>query len=57
MDKEFTGANLLRLVIDIEAAVGRNLAGATPLGVAVTRLCEDAIAADGENAVSALTEG
>lgn len=41
-DKEFEGDALHRLVLDIEMAVGRNKAGATPLGHAVTMLCEDA---------------
>ncbi len=40
-DPEFTGDKLTRLVVDIEAAVGMNMAGTTPLGAAVIRLCED----------------
>ena len=39
-DPEFTGEQLHRLVLDIEAAVGRNSAGATPLGTAVMMLAE-----------------
>ena len=35
-DPEFTGEKLLKLVIDIEAAVGANRAGLTPLGRAET---------------------
>jgi hypothetical protein len=37
---EFTGHKLLDLVTDIEKAVGRHSAGRTPLGRAVTDLCE-----------------
>lgn len=42
MDPEFTGTALHKLVIDIETAVGKNNAGATPLGAAVTELAERA---------------
>ena len=47
-DPEFTGRTLLRLVLDIEAAVGGNQAGMTPLGRAVMRLAEDAADRDPE---------
>ena len=47
-DKEFTGQALLRLVLDLEAAVGANHAGMTPLGAAVMRLAEDAADHDPE---------
>ncbi len=40
-DPEFVGKRLLRLVVDIEAAIGMNMAGMTPLGRAVTELCEE----------------
>ena len=42
MDNEFTGDALHRLVLDIEIAVGKNAAGCTPLGRAVTDLAEAA---------------
>ena len=45
-DAEFTGESLIRLVVDIERAVGNHKAGATPLGRAVTILCESAIGND-----------
>lgn len=45
-EPEFTGDALRRLVIDIEAVIGTHRAGATPLGAAVTRLCEAAAAKD-----------
>ena len=47
-DPEFTGRTLLRLILDIEAAVGSNQAGMTPLGRAVMRLAEDAADRDPE---------
>lgn len=46
MDPQFTGDDLTRLVVDVEAAVGTNLAGLTPLGIAVGSICEEAIKAD-----------
>jgi len=42
-DPEFTGDKLHDLVIAIELAIGARKAGCTPLGIAVTNLCEDAI--------------
>lgn len=41
-EPEFTGTKLHRLILDIEGAVSQNVAGNTPLGAAVIRLCEDA---------------
>ena len=38
-------------VLDIEAAVGQNKAGLTPLGVAVTQLCEDSYRANKQASV------
>jgi hypothetical protein len=45
-DKEFTGEELHQLVLDVEAAVGMNKAGCTPLGSAIVRLCEETYAKD-----------
>jgi hypothetical protein len=45
-DPEFTGEALRRLVIDIQATVGRHEAGLTPLGAAVVRLAQDAFERD-----------
>jgi len=42
-DKEFEGEKLLDLVCAIEMAIGSRAAGCTPLGIAVTSLCEDAV--------------
>lgn len=47
-DEEFTGDALFELVIAIELAIAIRSAGATPLGIAVTNLCEDALVADRE---------
>jgi hypothetical protein len=46
VDREFTGEELHRLVLDIEAAIGRNRAGMTPLGQAVTDLAELTLSRD-----------
>jgi ribosome modulation factor len=54
---EFTGERLLRLVLDIEAAVGRNEAGCTPLGMAVIKLAEAAFEADKKDHMSPWNEG
>lgn len=48
MEPEFTGQKLLRLVVDIQGAVGANGAGLTPLGIAVMQLTEAAANADPE---------
>jgi hypothetical protein len=48
IDKEFTGESLRRLVVDIQAAVGRNVAGLTPLGSKVIRLAQEAYDNDPE---------
>lgn len=45
-EPEFTGVELVRLVLAIEAAIGNNSAGLTPLGHKITRLAEEAINAD-----------
>ena len=45
-DAEFTGEHLVQLVIAIETQIGRYRAGCTPLGRAVTDLCEEAVARD-----------
>jgi len=45
---QFTGQKLLDLIIAIESAVGAQGAGATPLGKAVIRLCEDTLRTDVE---------
>jgi hypothetical protein len=45
-DREFTGEKLLRLANDIEAAVGANNAGLTPLGMAVIQMAESAVSRD-----------
>lgn len=45
---EFTGQELLDLVISIEAAVGSHRAGSTPLGRAVVDLAERAADNDPE---------
>lgn len=42
LDPEFTGDDLLRLVLDLQAAVGSNHAGMTPLGYTVMMLSEEA---------------
>lgn len=47
-EPEFTGDKLLRLVIDIEAAVGVHSAAMTPLGRAVMELAEAAARNDPE---------
>lgn len=39
-DPEFTGDKLLNLVIDVEAAIGKHMAAATPFGIAVMELAE-----------------
>jgi hypothetical protein len=49
IEKEFTGAALIDLVCGIEAAIGVRKAGMTPLGMAVTHLCETAIRDDKSN--------
>lgn len=43
---DFEGQALWDLVVDIEGAIGARAAGATPLGRAVTRMCEDRIRQD-----------
>lgn len=48
MDEEFTGKKLIALVIENEGAVGGMQAGLTPLGQAVTQLCEEAARKDKE---------
>lgn len=45
---EFTGRELLDLVVSIEAAVGSHRAGSTPLGRAVIGLAERTLEADPE---------
>lgn len=46
VDPEFTGDELLKLVIDLQAVVGTYRAGCTPLGSAVIRLAQ--VAADSD---------
>ena len=46
MDPEFTGDKLLTLVLDLQAAVGKNCAGMTPLGVKVMKITESAMDLD-----------
>lgn len=55
-DDEFTGADLERLVIDIQAAVGRNKAGLTPLGMAVMDLTTSAMKRNAEKTKPALLQ-
>jgi hypothetical protein len=45
-DREFTGDKLLQLANDIEAAVGGNNAGLTPLGMTVIQMAEAAVSRD-----------
>lgn len=41
-ERDFTGDQLRKLVVDIQAAVGRNFAGCTKLGSQIVRLAQEA---------------